>query len=155
MDATRHQTGDGEADSLQGSDGDEESGLGKREQEKRPFSRVGYGASALRRGDIALFATRGEEAIRVGSGEVIGEVGVFGEGIEEDALLHVEFFADESLKEAIDLSLHGAHFIPLTEDISGSLRVTDRNPLKLMRQKSSGRARKKGIPVSQTRSGSE
>ena len=61
-------------------------------------------------------------------------MGVFGEGIEEDALLHVEFFADESWKEAIDLSLHGAHFIPLTEDISGSLRVTDRNLLKLMRQ---------------------
>ena len=133
MDRALKQEDEG-VDSLRDFDEEEGSGLGKREQEKRPFSRVGYGPSALSRGDIALFATRGEDSIRVGSGEVIGEVGVFGEGLEEDALLHVEFFADESWKEAIDLSLHGAHFIPLTEDISGSLRVTDRNLLKLMRQ---------------------
>ena len=74
-------------------------------------------------------------------------------GIEEDALLHVEFFADESWKEAIDLSLHGAHFIPLTE-ISRELAGHGPEPAQVDAAKSSGRARKKGIPVSQTRSGS-
>ena len=55
--------------------------LGTRGEDDRPFARVGYG-NALSRGDVTLLPVSGAEAIRVGSGEVIGAVGQFGAGLD-------------------------------------------------------------------------
>ena len=109
------------------------SGLGTKEEMDRPFNRIGYGSTALQRGDVALFPVSGSDAIRVGSGEVLGFVGEFGSGLDRDNLVHIEFFADDTWKEAIDLSLHGQHFVQLGEETGRTLRVTEKNVLALMK----------------------
>ena len=112
---------------------DQDRGLGTSGGEERPFARIGYGSRALERGDVALFPGSGTEAIRVGSGEVLGAVGQFGSGLDSESLVHVEFFTDEGWKEAIDLSIHSAHFVELGEDTGRSLQVKEKNVLGLMK----------------------
>lgn len=121
-----------ESGDLTGGDVSNESGLGTRTDQDRPYLRIGYGMSALDRGDVALFTGKGADAIRVGSGAEIGFVGEFGVGLDRDSVVHVEFFADERWRDAIDLSIHGTHFVELGEDTGRSLRVRDRNVLGLI-----------------------
>ena len=60
-------------------------------------------------------------------------------------LVHVEFFADEGWKEAIDLSVHSAHFMELGEDTGRSLQVQERNVLGLMKSERKSRLGRRGF----------
>jgi len=112
--------------------GSDESGLGSRRREEPPYTRVGSGFSALRRGQVAVFEHDTGGALKVSSGEIIGRVGEFGPERNRESLIHVEVFADASWRNAIDLAIHGEHWVELAEDTGGALQVTNRHVLSIL-----------------------
>ena len=109
-------------------DGDR-SGLGTDEQGgQMPYLKWGQGLGSLRRLEVATFDYK-KNAIQVASGDPLGTVGVFGEELEQEPLLHVELFADASWKQAIDLGVHAQYWTQIQEDTTGSLHVTSEDLL--------------------------
>ena len=128
-----------------GGKGSEESGLGSRGRQEPPYTRVGSGFPALRRGHVAMFEHGTGAALKVSSGEVIGRVGEFGPERTREALIHVEVFADSSWRNAIDLAIHGEHWVELAEDTGSTLQVTNRHVLSILGGRRRFRLGRKGF----------
>lgn len=112
-------------------------------EDVKPYLDVGYKLSALRKGMVALFdVDPPERQIRVKAGEVIGTVGEFGDGGEQKPLVHVEVFADETWKKAIDLGVHARYWVEIEEDVGSNLRVETPDVLNLF---STSASRRRGL----------
>ncbi len=90
-------------------DGDEESAAERRKAEFQPFLDHGEHTAALLAAKVARFSDKANTI--VSPGERIGRVGEFGEEAERLSLVHIEIFADESWRRAVDLlGAHSAHW---------------------------------------------
>ena len=87
---------------------------------------VGHHMAALKRGMVAKIAYR-DDPIHVLSGQVLGRVGLFGPEGEWTSQVHVEVFADEGWKEAIDIGVHGRHLVETDDDVGADLFVENRD----------------------------
>jgi N-acetyl-anhydromuramyl-L-alanine amidase AmpD len=108
----------------------------------KPYLDVGYKLTALRKGMVALFDVEpADRQIRVKAGEVIGTVGEFSDGGESRPMIHVEVFADETWKKAIDMGVHARYWVEIEEDVGSDLRVETPDVLNLF---STSASRRKG-----------
>mgnify|MGYP002630105828 CR=1 FL=1 len=126
-------------------DGDDEEEDAVR-REKQPYLDVGKHLSAMKRGDVALFAADGTDQTRVAAGDPLGRIGFFGEDSADaiEGLLHVEVFADGRWRQTIDLlGVHGAHWWELEADADDNLSVDTDDLLTMVAPDSAGARRKK------------
>lgn len=106
-----------------GGRGDEDGTWGE-DTEAKPYVRTGHRLGALRSGAVALFDLAPEErVVKVRANAVLGRTGEFGEELEREPLVHVEVFADDSWKLAIDMGAHARHFVEVEEDVDADLRI--------------------------------
>lgn len=112
----------------------------------RPFLGVDKHLSALRRGDVALFDITGKDQTRVAAGDIIGKVGVWGEEADsdEEGVLHVEIFADNTWRQVVDLlGTHGEHWVELQADVDDNLTVDTDDLLRVIMPDAGARRRHK------------
>ncbi len=98
--------------------------------EDKPYLEVGRHISAFKRGEVALVEWQ-DSPVRISSGEPIGKVGQFGPPDDWEPTLHVEIFAPKGWDTAIDLGVHGRHFVEIEGDLDGDLFVETRQLLDL------------------------
>ena len=108
---------------------------------EKPFLDVGPHLQVLKRGDVALFKPDGTDQTRVAAGDVIGRVGVFGDGEGgSDGVVHVEVFADAAWREVVDLlGVHGAHWVELEADTDDNLSVDTEDLMRIVMPDEVGR----------------
>jgi N-acetyl-anhydromuramyl-L-alanine amidase AmpD len=102
------------------------------EFQKYAYGKLGQTLGHLKKGYIVAFPKQNWEQnpVKVSSGDVLADLGEFGEEQPWDHLLHVEVFADGTWKEAVDMAVHGRFFTEIEGDLgSGSLFVKNREIL--------------------------
>jgi len=87
---------------------------------------VGNHTAALKRGMVAKIAYQ-DDPIYVLSGQVLGRVGMFGPENDWKPQVHVEVFADNGWKEAIDVGVHGRYLVELDDDVGQNLFVENQD----------------------------
>jgi len=92
--------------------------------ESRVVPVVGPHLAAFKRGEIALIPWK-KNPIRISSGEPLGTVGEFGQPDEWDPMIHVEVFAEETWRKAVEMGVHGRYFSPLEGDFGDDLLCGD------------------------------
>ncbi len=111
------------------------------EFDTRAYLEVGQHLAAFKRGEIALVPWK-ESPVKISSGELIGDVGLFGKDeYDQTPQIHVEIFAEEGWKEAVDLGVHGRFFSEVESDLTGSPFVDNRDVLSLFDQSPTVRKR--------------
>ena len=116
------------------------------EAQVRPFLGVDKHLSALRRGDVALFDITGKDQTRVAAGDVIGQLGSWGEDADsdEEGVVHVEIFADNTWRQVVDLlGTHGEHWVELEADVDDNLTVDTEDLLRVIMPDAGSRRRHK------------
>jgi N-acetyl-anhydromuramyl-L-alanine amidase AmpD len=112
----------------------------------KPYLDVGKHLAALARGDVALFDITGKEQTRVSAGDLIGRVGSWGEEADsdEEGVVHVEVFADDSWRQIVDLlGIHGEHWVELEADVDDNLTVDTEDLIRVIMPDALGRQRHK------------
>ena len=85
---------------------------------------VGPHLAAFKRGEIALIPWK-KSPIRISSGEPLGTVGEFGQPDVWSPMIHVEVFAEETWRKAVEMGVHGRYFSPLEGDFGDDLLCGD------------------------------
>ncbi len=107
------------ADDAGGEDAEDEFVADDGDEFQRGPTRQGPGLRFLREGSVAWFDFE-DNPIEISSSEPIGTVGEFGEPDDWRRQIHVEIFADDRWKEAIDMAVHGAFFTEVQQSDLGS-----------------------------------
>lgn len=110
--------------------------------EPAPFLDHGDHLAALLAGKVARFSATANTWVQ--PGERIGRVGSFGEVDDRAPLLHLEVFADESWRQAVDLlGVHSAHWWEAENDPDDNLRCDASELLRMILPEAASRQQRK------------
>ena len=139
---------DAAADPAAADGADEEEDLeldGDVDLEAPAYLTLGQHLAGFKRGEIALVDWQ-KNPVKISSGERIGSVGSFGPPDEWEDLVHVEVFAEDTWRKAVDQGVHGRYLVEVEGDFGDDLFVEDPAILDLFERSSSMTQRGSLVP---------